>query len=488
MSPRRPTPLNKFFLLGLSIMLTCGLSRAETTPTPTVQHSDVKPENHAQDDKEKHEVINHIDSHADENSHSPDPMSKQGKFGSIKYSNKTPKVSHYHQTTAADLLANEKGLDHREPWQIIMRQADLAAESHDYEMAEGLYGHAFLLSPPEDARKRAYLKLANMYELAGEPAKMATMYEKFTHEFKEDPRLAQIFMRLGHLYREMGAYQMAISRFYNVLNVTLNIDTTGVESYKEISLQAQLDIAETHFIMGNFDEAEKFFRRLMFLDLDEDVRMNVRYKTSYLDYLQEDYGATATGLEEFLNLYPNSNYAPESHFMLSNAYNKLNQPREAVRQVLNLLKQRENILPENMEVWQYWRKRTANQLADQFYKQGDFLSAIKIYQAMARISNQPSWQWPVIYQIGLCFERLHMYAKAQEAYSILATGEEWKDMKFTMTPALTSIKDSAQWRLDHLKWNNDTKARVKDLLEIADRKELPSKLPLGEEDTPQATN
>jgi|GEM_PF-2092343 len=379
------------------------------------------------------------------------------------------KDSKFHHTKAAELIDKKQGLEHSEPWQIVMRQAELAARSKDYDMAEGLYGHAFLLGPPEEAHKKGYLELAKMYEESDELSKMAAVYEKFTLRFKNDPRLAQIYMRLGHLYREMGAYKMAISRFYNVLNVTLKIDASGIDSYKEISLQAQRDIADTYFIMGNFEEAEKFYKRLLFLNLDSNDKMHVLYKTNYLDYLQKEYSACAAGLEEFLKLYPHSRFAPESHFMLANAFNELNQPREAVRQVLKLLKKRANIAPEDMELWQYWRKKTANRLAEQFYKHGDFLSAIKIYQAMAPLSRNPSWQWPVIYRIGLCFERLYMYPKAQEAYSLIASGKEWEDINFTMSPTLTSLKDMASWRLEHLEWSTSTKTRMKEILEIAEQ-------------------
>ena len=382
---------------------------------------------------------------------------------------KKVKHSPYHYISAADLIDNSEGLGERQPWEIIMRQAEVAARSQDYDMAEGLYAQAFLLNPPEAAHKRGYLQLASMYEQSGQIAKMAAIYEKYIARFKNDSRLAQIYMRLGHLYREMGACSTAIARFYNVLNVAISVDSDSMDAYRALSLQAQRDIADTHFIMGNYTEADKFYRRLLLLDLPAEDRMNILYKINYIGYANGDYSSVAAGLETFLDSYPDSQLVPESYYMLANVNNRLGEPREAVKQVLKLLRTRGATTPQEDEIWQYWRKKTANQLAQSFYDESDFLSAIKIYQAMVPLKREPSWQWPVIYKIGLCFERLYMYPKAQQAYQLIKTGEEWQDLDFEMTPTLQSIKDMATWRFEHLQWNDSAKKSMQNVLEIAGR-------------------
>lgn len=446
--------------------------KSHTAKQPTVHHGNgeeqmhkASMDDHGAEDPSHASAVKSIEAHAtvdaeaEQEEHVREAAMSHGKEHSD---------SHFHHTTATELQGKSEGLETELPWQIVLRQAMLAAKSHDYEKAEGLFGHAFLLSPPEEEQKEAYLAMAVMYEESGKLSKMAAIYEKFAHLFKEDARLAQIFMRLGGLYREMGAYDMAISRFYNVLNVTLSLeDDSAFEAYREISVQAQLDIAETYFLKGEFPEAEKFFKRLLFLDLNDKDMMNVMFKTNYMRYIQKDYASASNGLEDFLEKYPGTSLSPESHFMLTTCYNELNQPKNAVRQVLSLLNSPHGNSKSNAEIWQFWRKRTANQLAHEFYAAGDYLSALKIYQAMATLNKSPSWQWPAIYKIGLCFERLHMTPKAQEAYSLLATGEEWKDIKYTLTPSLKSIQEMAQWRLDHLKWNQRTKSRVTSLLEVA---------------------
>ena len=56
------------------------------------------------------------------------------------------------------------------------------------------------------------------------------------------------------------------------------------------------------------------------------------------------------------------------------------------------------------------------------------MSALTIYQTLARLNEDADWQWPVIYQMGLCFERLRLSSRAAEAYrkgqagALLTTG------------------------------------------------------------------
>ena len=110
------------------------------------------------------------------------------------------------------------------------------------------------------------------------------------------------------------------------------------------------------------------------------------------------------------------------------------------------------------------RRLTGNQLANEFFEQRDYLSALKIYQAMAPQSNDPEWQWPIIYQIGLCFEHLRMYPKAREAYRMLVDGDEWNDRKIVLSENLLTIKEMAAWRIGHIDWRTQTESGISNML------------------------
>jgi lipopolysaccharide biosynthesis regulator YciM len=99
------------------------------------------------------------------------------------------------------------------------------------------------------------------------------------------------------------------------------------------------------------------------------------------------------------------------------------------------------------------------------YQQGDYLRALTIYQAMAKLSDDPEWRWPVIYQVGLCFERLGLPDRATEAYQFIQ--DENKKAQASSKPIgddLTQLAQMAEWRSGHVQWQQTTSAQLRDLL------------------------
>lgn len=82
---------------------------------------------------------------------------------------------------------------------------------------------------------------------------------------------------------------------------------------------------------------------------------------------------------------------------------------------------------EDKATWMYWKKRTANQLANDFYEQGDYMSALKIYQAMAPSIRIRNGNGRLSTRSGCVFEKLRMLSKAEQAYSLIAEKNQWKD-------------------------------------------------------------
>jgi tetratricopeptide (TPR) repeat protein len=117
------------------------------------------------------------------------------------------------------------------------------------------------------------------------------------------------------------------------------------------------------------------------------------------------------------------------------------------------------------DAWAYWQKKTGNQLANGFYQEGDFRSALTIYQALAKLGDDPDWQWPVIYQVGLCFERLLLPDRAAEAYRyILDQSTKAKAAGQTPGQDLTELTHMADWRSQHLAWQQGAQTQLNDLL------------------------
>ncbi len=87
-----------------------------------------------------------------------------------------------------------------------------------------------------------------------------------------------------------------------------------------------------------------------------------------------------------------------------------------MQQVLLLLQSQEENVSKNPEVWVYWQRRAGNEIANQLYKEGDYLDALQIYQSLAELDSSAAWQAPVWYQIGLVYEQLQQWQKATDTY------------------------------------------------------------------------
>ena len=62
------------------------------------------------------------------------------------------------------------------------------------------------------------------------------------------------------------------------------------------------------------------------------------------------------------------------------------------------------------QVWNFWKKKTGNYLANKFFENAEFFNAYRVYSVMRKIDPNPSWQVPVLYQIALVQEKLGNFA------------------------------------------------------------------------------
>src|SRR5690606_14229462 len=94
--------------------------------------------------------------------------------------------------------------------------------------------------------------------------------------------------------------------------------------------------------------------------------------------------------EIFVNQYPDAPELPEVRFLYADALKKLGRAREATQQVLALLQAQESVAMNQPANWAYWQQRSGNEIANQFYKEGDYLNALEIYQNLALLNEAPT--------------------------------------------------------------------------------------------------
>ena len=150
---------------------------------------------------------------------------------------------------------------------------------------------------------------------------------------------------------------------------------------------------------------------------------------------------------------------------MATALRSLKKPKESFDVVIALLRDEQAKKEKTPDRWAYWQRKTGNEFANEYYQTGDFGSALTIYQALARISEEAEWQWPVVYQMALCFERLHLLSRAAQSYKfIIDQSEKMTKEKKSMGENLVSLVEMARWRGEQLVWQEGTETRFSRVL------------------------
>ena len=350
----------------------------------------------------------------------------------------------------------------------IAGYAQLAKEAADKEkwpLADHFLRLLVTLPCSESEKKAALREIADSYEKNRQTTKAITIYEKMIELFPHDPDLPDLFFKAGQLYRETGAYGRAVSRFYSVLNTALKINEREVATYRDLSQRAQMEIAETYLLTADYKQASKFFQLLARSELTDEQRARVQFKSLHCQFLLDDSAGAVVAAEKFLTDFPDDASVPEGRFIQASALRAIGRKKEAFDAVLALLRAEKANKEKAPDRWAYWQKKTGNEFANEFYKQGDFLSALTIYQTLAKLGEEPEWQWPVIYQMGLCFERLRLVSRAAEAYKyIIDQSKKAVPEGGTLPENQASLLQMAQWRGEQLAWQYTAETQLQHLL------------------------
>ena len=332
------------------------------------------------------------------------------------------------------------------------------------------------------------------------------------------PTIPETHVRLGKIYRHLGAHRMALNKFYDAIRGTLTLGKNeafeladrrsgrnDISRSDAESNQAMFEIAETFMDSEDYDQAVKFYDRLWRLDQLRDFdRAIVRFKQGVahyrraLDNLRKldrnkdlapelrqevelpfdktpraDFAKVKEVLRGYGTIYPESPYVPESHYILALTFEQLNQDEESIRELLVLLKEADFhpdkiaalqvnrttrdqdlvYLNKMRRIWNFWKKKTGNYLANQFFENAEYFNAYRIYSALRKIDSSPTWQVPLLYQIALCEEKLGNYVQATETYisienfvnSVKEAREDLANSEY-----LNFVFGMAKWRREQL--------------------------------------
>jgi tetratricopeptide (TPR) repeat protein len=339
----------------------------------------------------------------------------------------------------------------------LLRIGDSKLATREAEIAASAFRQALLIARDEE-QAPALLGLARAHRLAGEDIKAVAVYERLLRDFPEWTGAPMAMLEVGRTLRRLGAHRLAEARFYGVIQSSLRLPSADNDHYRQLVRTAQFEIAETHLADGRHADAVRFFRRLDLLDLAPADRARARFRTAQAQLLGEDRASAILTLDRLLAQDGGAAEAAEARFLLARLHAEDGRSDEALRVTLELLRTSSTDIAADPAAWREWQRRAGHFLADHFKQNGQIHSALLLYRALSFLDDSPAWRAPLLYQVGLCLERLQQPEEARAVYDEIVTllgGET--------APPQDDLLRMARWRVSQLDWDHRVKNELRRL-------------------------
>jgi tetratricopeptide (TPR) repeat protein len=307
---------------------------------------------------------------------------------------------------------------------------------------------------PDEFKRISMMELAIMAQEQNQLAKANQIFAQYLNRWPKDFSVPEVLLRQGLIYRQMGLNNLAISKFYAVMTSALVLKAERYDYYQRLVLQSQTEIAETQMAQGKYNEAADSLSRLLKLESPALNRPVIQFKLIRSLGNTDRYEDLVAESQDFLIRNPNASEQSEVRFLIAKALQHLGRNGEALQQVLTLLRKQKEMPKIQPETIAYWQQRAGNEIANQFYREGDYVKALEIFLTLSALDPAPSWQIPVWYQIGLIYEKLEQPTRAVDFYQSIVGRQS--EIGTNGSPALKAVVEMAQWRKDYLTWQFKT--------------------------------
>ena len=339
---------------------------------------------------------------------------------------------------------------HLDQFNYLLSRARFAASTRDFPTAEKNFVRLLAENVPEEMNRTALFELALAVHAQNDLPRAQAILTQYLQKWPGDEHTPEIFLHQGQIFRQMGLHNFALSKFYGVMTTALSIKSDKMAFYKRLVLQAQVEIAETHYLMGRFKEAADYYTRLLAQNDPALDRAQIQFRLIRSLGALQRYEQTAQQALDFLAHFTDSPEEPEVRYHLAQAFKGQGRGSEALQQVMIFLKVQRERTKDRPEVWAYWQQRVGNEIGNQLYQDGDYVKALEVYLTLAKLDGTPAWQLPVRYQVGITYEKLLQPQLAAEAYRNITNAAP--DLGTNAAPSLRAVVDMAQWRLRSLEW------------------------------------
>jgi tetratricopeptide (TPR) repeat protein len=339
-----------------------------------------------------------------------------------------------------------------ERYDFIQASARFQANTHAYADAEKNFVKLLAEDVPEVTRQTALVELAQVVRSENDLPRAQAIYTQYLQRWPGDSRTPEIYLRQGQVFREMGLPNMALAKFYGVMTTALSLKDNQMTYYKGLVLQAQVEIAETHYLAGQFKDAVDYYSRLLTQNDPALDRAQIQFRLIRSLEAINRHAEAVSQAQDFLAHFPESLEAAEVRYHLAQAYKGQNRNTEALQQVKIFLQEEHDQTTNNPAIWAYWQERVGNEIGNELYQEGDYVKALQVYLALSQLDAAPAWQLPVRYQVGITYEKLLQPRLAIEVYRNLLTNAV-PSLGTNLTPNLKAVTEMAAWRLHFLEWN-----------------------------------
>lgn len=321
-----------------------------------------------------------------------------------------------------------------------------------------------------ETQEAALSFLGRSFRGSGNPTRAAGIFESLLRLFPDSGNRVDYLLQLAELYREMGLPADSIATFYRVLNAIVVARDTDLERFQETARRVQFEIAKGHFDNGEWEQSLVLLERIDLFQLHPEDRELVHYFRILCLLRLERWREALAQMDAFIRQRPESSFIPEMLSHRADALTRSNRGDEALETLLELLERGGQ--PDDGQAsleWLNWKKRAGNDFANRFFHQGDFRSALRLYQSLAGLDADPLWRIPVVYHIGLCFEQLGLVERAVESFEfvVLEADAFLQNEPDPRHLNLRQILTDARWRIDHLNWKKALENDVESALRIS---------------------
>src|SRR5688500_4600236 len=216
-------------------------------------------------------------------------------------------------------------------YQVALESARALRKANELKRAESILIQILeSTAAGEEIKRPALMELGLVMQEQKEYPKAQQLYSEYIRRYDKDPSVPEVLLRQAYLYREMGVPVLAMSKFYAVISTCLNLKLAELDYYQRLVLRAQAEIAETHYLQGEYNDAVDYLNRLLKLENVDLERANVHYKLvqCYMKLNKLDEGLSIATL--FLQKFPQHVHAAETRFLKVDALKKLGRNKEAI--------------------------------------------------------------------------------------------------------------------------------------------------------------